>query len=109
VSPGASRPLPRGLAGVSPAFPPLHVQVHTQLQPLLSPALPRLRHGPPQLALKVGLLGLPVHALIGAHVVAAHCGRLAVALLRGLLFRCLPLPAAGEPAWGRGWGCRWCK
>jgi hypothetical protein len=90
---------------VSPA---LYVQVNAQLETLLCPALARLHHGPPQLALKVSLLGLTVHALVGADMVAPHGDRLAVALEGRQLFRGLPLFAAGEPAGGRRRGCRGC-
>jgi hypothetical protein len=81
------------------------MQVYAQLEPLFSAALARLHHGPPQLGLKVGLLGLAVHALVGADVIAPHGSGLAIALQGGQLFRGLPLPAAGEPAWGRRRGC----
>jgi hypothetical protein len=88
-------------AGGTPANPRgSYVQVHAKLEPLFSPALARLHHGPPQLALEVGLLRLAVHALVGGDVVTAHGSGLAVALKRGLLFRRLPLLAAGEPAGG---------
>jgi hypothetical protein len=83
----------------------LDMQVYAELEALLSPTLARLHHGPPQLGFEIGFLGLPVHALVCGHVVAAHCRRLAIALECGLLFRSLPLRAAGEPAWRRLWGC----